>query len=324
MSTVAFRTMTSRLIVATVLCMVSVVVSAQTTVKYVHTDALGSVVAMTDSTGNAVETHREYEPYGYQSTPTTQDGPGYTGHVQDAATGLTYMQQRYYDPTIGRMLSVDPVTAYSSGDMRHFNVYAYSFNNPYRFTDPDGRNPSEFFEGYLVGFGNEIAMGTLHDSYGEVGSAREAGFQAGQTGGAVFDMLNPRGWVKSGGRAAARQGVREAGDAAPSAARRSADNVGSPTAYKPVDARTRERILTRDQKSDGSWDCATCGQNTRNPDNIHTGHVTPRSRGGDLSDGNLRCEGAACNLSQGNRDAPRTGMTCAERGSCGAPYGRTD
>jgi hypothetical protein len=38
----------------------------------------------------------------------------------------------------------------------------------------------------------------------------------------------------------------------------------------------------------------------------------------------LRCEGAACNLSQGNRDAPKPGMTCAERGSCGAPYGRTD
>ena len=49
--------------------------------------------------------------------------------------------QRYYDPGIGHPLSRDPVTAYSSGDMRHFNAYAYAFNNPYRFMDPDGRSP---------------------------------------------------------------------------------------------------------------------------------------------------------------------------------------
>ncbi|MEM1035629.1 MAG: hypothetical protein AAGI14_02585 [Pseudomonadota bacterium] len=27
-----------------------------------------------------------------------QDRPGYTGHVQDNWSGLTYMQARYYDP----------------------------------------------------------------------------------------------------------------------------------------------------------------------------------------------------------------------------------
>jgi hypothetical protein len=51
------------------------------------------------------------------------------------------VQQRYYDPGIGRTLSRDPVTAYSSGDLRHFNVYAYAYNNPYRFKDLDGRKP---------------------------------------------------------------------------------------------------------------------------------------------------------------------------------------
>ncbi|WP_342769020.1 RHS repeat-associated core domain-containing protein [Solilutibacter pythonis] len=39
------------------------------------------------------------------------DRVGYAGHVMDSATGLTYMQQRYYDPMLGRFLSVDPVTA---------------------------------------------------------------------------------------------------------------------------------------------------------------------------------------------------------------------
>jgi uncharacterized protein RhaS with RHS repeats len=50
------------------------------------------------------------------------------------------MQQRYYDPRIGRFLSVDPVAA-NSGDPKFFNRYDYAFNNPYRFTDPDGRCP---------------------------------------------------------------------------------------------------------------------------------------------------------------------------------------
>jgi len=46
------------------------------TVTYVHTDALGSIVAETDATG-AVISRREYEPYGLQLTPAVQDGPGY-------------------------------------------------------------------------------------------------------------------------------------------------------------------------------------------------------------------------------------------------------
>ncbi len=105
--------------------------------KYQHTDALGSPVAMT-SQSRAVLEKRKYEPYGSQIAPTPQDGPGYTGHVYDVATGMIYMQQRYYDPLLGRFLSVDPVTAYESPG-QSFNRYDYALNNPYRFTDPDGR-----------------------------------------------------------------------------------------------------------------------------------------------------------------------------------------
>jgi RHS repeat-associated protein len=111
------------------------------TVKYQHTDALGSPVAVTYQTGTAVE-RTEYEPYGKVLSPAiAKDGPGYTGHVLDAATGMNYMQQRYYDPGIGRFLSVDPVTADGSSGT-NFNRYWYANNNPYRFTDPDGRCPA--------------------------------------------------------------------------------------------------------------------------------------------------------------------------------------
>lgn len=109
---------------------------AQTVVEYIHTDALGSIVAVTDENGKVIE-RRNYEPYGGQVASLQADGPGYTGHVEDATTGLTYMQQRYYDPALGRFLSTDPVRVGQDGS--NFNRYAYVANNPYSAIDPDGR-----------------------------------------------------------------------------------------------------------------------------------------------------------------------------------------
>lgn len=108
-------------------------------VTYVHTDALGSVVAETNGAG-VIITRYDYEPYGAAIGERVADGPGYTGHVSDAATGLSYMQQRYMDPQLGVFLSVDPVTAYGQ-PAGQFNRYRYANGNPYRFTDPDGRCP---------------------------------------------------------------------------------------------------------------------------------------------------------------------------------------
>lgn len=110
-----------------------------TSATYIHTDALHSSVVETDGTGAAKPASRpKYEAYGNPTTgfaqpPSQLDHqPGYTGHVMDAATQLVYMQQRYYDPVAGRVLSTDPVAA-------SFNRYAYANNNPYKYIDPDGR-----------------------------------------------------------------------------------------------------------------------------------------------------------------------------------------
>ncbi|MEP1444739.1 MAG: RHS repeat-associated core domain-containing protein [Paraglaciecola sp.] len=54
------------------------------------------------------------------------------------------MQARYYDPIIGRFYSNDPVDAasfISDGEVQGFGRYTYAFNNPYKYTDPDGKNP---------------------------------------------------------------------------------------------------------------------------------------------------------------------------------------
>jgi RHS repeat-associated protein len=100
--------------------------------SYIHTDGLGSPARTTNASG--VPSGREdYKPYGWGPTP--QSKPGFTGHVTDAETGLSYMQARYYDPFAGRFLAVDPVDASAVS----FNRYWYANNSPYKNIDPDGR-----------------------------------------------------------------------------------------------------------------------------------------------------------------------------------------
>lgn len=111
--------------------------SATGVTTYSHTDALGSPVARTSS-GGALLSRTRYEPYGATAAGTNPTGIGFTGHVNDADTGLVYMQQRYYDPLAGRFLSVDPVTT-DTKTSGHFNRYSYAENNPHRYVDPDGR-----------------------------------------------------------------------------------------------------------------------------------------------------------------------------------------
>ncbi|WP_426107513.1 RHS repeat-associated core domain-containing protein [Massilia sp. TSP1-1-2] len=112
-------------------------------VEYIHTDGLGSPVARTDQNGGIISRTR-YEPYGYTAAgavPTI----GFTGHVNDSETGLVYMQQRYYDPVAGRFLSIDPVTT-DAENGSSFNRYAYANNSPYKYVDPDGREPTPIGE----------------------------------------------------------------------------------------------------------------------------------------------------------------------------------
>lgn len=104
------------------------------TVRYQHTDMLGSVVSESDASGNIIS-RSHYEPFG-KRIGGDKEGIGYTGHLQDKDLGLTYMQARYYDPLIGRFYSNDPI---GFRDVHSFNRYAYGNNNPYKYTDPDGK-----------------------------------------------------------------------------------------------------------------------------------------------------------------------------------------
>ncbi|WP_386816276.1 RHS repeat domain-containing protein [Lysobacter gummosus] len=106
-------------------------------VRYQHTDSLGSPVAVSNERGEVLS-RAIYEPYGNVIEPSAYDGIGYAGHIMDAATTLVQMQQRYYDPALGRFLSVDPVVV-GNKTAGNFNRYSYANDNPYKFIDPDGR-----------------------------------------------------------------------------------------------------------------------------------------------------------------------------------------
>jgi len=105
----------------------------------VYTDPQGTTLAEADQNGTLTATY-DYQPYGSVAFGQAPAGPGYAGHVNDPDTGLLYMQARYYDPAVGRFLSVDPIPL-RAGDGFAFNRFAYADNNPNGLIDPDGRDP---------------------------------------------------------------------------------------------------------------------------------------------------------------------------------------
>jgi RHS repeat-associated protein len=125
--------------------------------RHYHLDHLGSVRLVTDEDARAVS-EDDYYPFGTAATKSFQeplnwahfvDGARYAGHHRDYLawtsfeTGeyLDYMHARYYDPKLGRFLSVDPKGASAKpGLPQTWNRYAYARNNPLKYIDPDGQD----------------------------------------------------------------------------------------------------------------------------------------------------------------------------------------
>ena len=110
-----------------------------------HFNAQGSVVATTDAAGS-LRASTYFRPFGTaiaRSAGTTPTRLGFTGKLADVDLGLIYFGARYYDPTYGRFVSVDPAD-FSQDDLLSFNRYSYANNSPFRFGDPDGRRSRDF------------------------------------------------------------------------------------------------------------------------------------------------------------------------------------
>ena len=112
-------------------------------VTYYHTDRQGSPIIATDESAKVIW-RAHYRPFGERTQnlnyylDALENPVWFAGHVEDDRTSLSYMQARYYHPLLGRFLSVDPAPV-SVERSASFNRYAYAYNNPYRYTDPDGR-----------------------------------------------------------------------------------------------------------------------------------------------------------------------------------------
>jgi RHS repeat-associated protein len=101
---------------------------------YYHQNALGSVAAITDSTGTGAEFY-SYDPYGHPSVTSAIGNPWmFAGRYLDEETGIYDYRARYHDPAKGRFLERDPLEPDP-------NLYEYGRDNPVNVTDPSGAFP---------------------------------------------------------------------------------------------------------------------------------------------------------------------------------------
>jgi len=108
---------------------------------FYHYDALGSTVAISDSS-DRIAVRFLYDPYGTShSIPVTDEIYRYIGRecVYGINVRMLSMGMRAYDPSIGRFLSTDPLRTAQCPDFA--GMYAYAKNNPALMIDPNGLDP---------------------------------------------------------------------------------------------------------------------------------------------------------------------------------------
>lgn len=155
--------------------LLSAIANAKGLTTYYHTDHLGSP-AYTSNDFGEVKWQERYKPYGERidkTPPAEENDIWYTGKPHDEDIGLTYMNARYYDPVVGRFMSIDPV-GFVDNNLHSFNRYSYANNNPYKYVDPDG----DYAELPIEGFSLALGVYSFNQN-----------FQAGNYGAATIDAL---------------------------------------------------------------------------------------------------------------------------------------
>ncbi|WP_031457733.1 RHS repeat domain-containing protein, partial [Flavobacterium chungangense] len=173
---------------------------------YLHRDYLGSIIAISDNTGTAVE-RRQFDAWGNLAKlqkngvaitlPTNGTGAalmmldrGYTSHEHLAEVGLIHMNGRLYDPVLRSFLMPDNFIQ-EPENTQNYNRYSYVLNNPLMYTDPSG----EAYEILAaIGIGAAIAFTTytitalLADVPFSIGGLAKATFIGAATSAVTFGI----------------------------------------------------------------------------------------------------------------------------------------
>jgi RHS repeat-associated protein len=128
------------------------------------TDALGSVIALADGSGN-LTTQYSYDPFGSTTVSGAASGKTsqYTGR-ENEGNGLYFYRARYYSPLLGRFVNEDPM-GFGAG----VNFYAYALDSPTNLVDPFGLE-GEWWNPHSYDFSHYNPWDTVQD----VGNVAEA------------------------------------------------------------------------------------------------------------------------------------------------------
>ncbi len=117
---------------------------------YIFSDHLGST-SITAGANGTLRSRTLYHPWGtvrYQTGALPTDYT-YTGQYSYTdAFGLMYYNARWYDPALGRFAQADTLIP-GAGNPMAWDRYAYTLDNPLRYTDPSGHIGCDFK--YAVG-----------------------------------------------------------------------------------------------------------------------------------------------------------------------------
>ena len=131
-----------------------------------NVDACYYIVAILDNSGKVVVRYT-YDSWGNHDITVLDSSCEqlanlnpfrYRGYYYDTETDLYFLKTRYYDPEIGRFISIDGISYLNPNAINGLNLYAYCNNNPVMAIDPNG----DFWLGLFIVTGLLL---TAHDIY---------------------------------------------------------------------------------------------------------------------------------------------------------------
>lgn len=109
-----------------------------------HHNLRGDIVSVEYKNYGTIAGQYHYDPWGKLISSHGMDQPfRYAGYYYDKETGLYYLKNRYYSPTLGRFLTKDSLKYVNQKVPETINLYAYAYNNPVIFIDPNGNSPMD-------------------------------------------------------------------------------------------------------------------------------------------------------------------------------------